>query len=77
MNTSLQRRSPGRCVNCGALVLGAADRLPVDEERDRVLRLGNTVVWLARCDACCSTCDDARGDRLVLKNPAADIDVVR
>ncbi len=45
-------------VDGSALVILALDRLPVDEECNRILGLRDTVVWLAGSNSSCSTCDD-------------------
>ena len=58
-------------------MLRTAQRLPVDEKRDRVLGLGNTVVRLARRDTGRSARNNACWDGLVLQDPAANVDVVR
>ena len=53
-----------------------AQRLPVDEKRDRVLGLRDAVVGCGGRDAGGGARGDARGDREVLQDPAADVDVV-
>ena len=77
MHTRLERRGPGRCVHRSALVLRARERLPVDEECDRVLRLGHAVERLARRDTSRSAGRDACGYRAPLHEPAVNVDMVR
>ena len=77
MHTRLERRGPGRCVHRRALVLRARERLPVDEECDRVLRLGHTVERLARRDTSRGAGRDACGYCAPLHEPAVDVDMVR
>lgn len=50
---------------------------PVNQKRDGILSLRNAIVRRASCDASGSARDDARRDGDAIKNPAADIDVVR
>jgi len=57
-------------------MLWAFDGLPVDQQRNGVFCLRNTVVRLTGRDACCRTGDDAGGNGYVLKHPAADINVM-
>lgn len=76
VNTRLQRCGPRCRVDCCALVSRAPDRLPVDEERDGVFRLRDTVVWLPRSDAGRCTGNNSRGYGFVLENPAADINMM-
>ena len=77
VHTGLQRSGPRRGVHGGTLVLGAPERLPVHEEGDRVLRLGDAVVRLARRDARRCACNHASGHGPVLHDPAVDVYVVR
>lgn len=73
----LERGRPRGGVDGGAAVGRARERLPVNEQRDRVLRLGHAVERLARRDSGRGTRDDTRGDRPVLHHPAVDVDMVR
>jgi hypothetical protein len=57
-------------------MLGALDRLPVDEQSDRVFGLRDTIVRLAGGNASRGTGNDAGWDCDVLKDPAANIDVM-
>ena len=68
---------PGRSVYRGALMLGTSQRLPVDEECDRVLCLGHAVERLARRDTSRSAGRDACGYCAPLHEPAVDVDMVR
>jgi hypothetical protein len=61
----------------GRTVARARARLPVDEERDRVLGLRHAVVRLAGSDPRGRARDDARREHAVLDHPAIDVDVVR
>jgi hypothetical protein len=58
-------------------VLGALDRLPIHHERNGVFGLRDAVVRLACRDSGRSARDDTGWDREILKNPAADIDMMR
>lgn len=77
MHAGVQGRGPACCVHCGALVCLALHGRPVDQERNRVLCLRNTVVRLACGDARGGTGDDARRDGDAIEDPAADVDVMR
>lgn len=58
-------------------MLGALDRLPVNHKSYGIFGLWNTVVRLAGSDSGGRASDDAGRDRDILKDPAADVDVVR
>ncbi len=73
----LERGRPRGRVDGGAAVVRARERLPVDEQCDRVLRLGHAVERLAGGDSRRGARDDTRGDRPVPHHPAVDVDVVR
>lgn len=77
MHSRLERRGPRRGIHGCAPVLGALERLPVDEQGDRVLRLWHAIVRLAGRDARRGACNDARRHRVALHDPAVDIDMVR
>ena len=55
---------------------GALNGLPINQERDRVFGLWDTVVRLAGCYSRGGTRDDARGIRFIGEHPAAYINVV-
>lgn len=76
MHAAGRGSGPGGRIDGGALVLGTLDRLPVHQERDRVLRLGNAVVGRAGGNARRGAGHHAGGVGLVLQHPAAYIDVV-
>ena len=76
MDAARRRGRPRRRVHCCPFMFRTANRLPIDQKRDRVLRLGNTVVRLASGDPGGRARYDARGIRLVGEHPAAYIDVV-
>ena len=77
VHAGLERRGPGGGVHGRAPVLAALERLPVDEERDRVLGLRDAVVGCGGRDAGGGARGDARGDGEVLQDPAADVNVMR
>lgn len=55
----------------------ALDRLPIDQECDRVFRLWDTIIRFARCDSGRSTRDNTGGYCNILQDPAANIDMMR
>lgn len=77
VNSSLKRRSPGGRVNGCATVCRASERLPVNQERNRVLRVGNAVVRLSGRNASRSARNNARWDRATLLDPYVDVDMMR
>ena len=58
-------------------MLRARERLPVDEEGDRVLRLRHAVERLTCCDAGRSASRNPRWDGTALHDPTVNVDVVR
>ena len=52
------------------------ERLPIDEERDGVFRLGHAIVRCARGDASRSGRNDPRRHRSTLEDPTTDINVM-
>lgn len=76
MNAGLQRRGPTGSIYTRTLVLGAFDGLPIDQERDRVLSLRNTIVRLARRYTCGSAGDDTGWDGLSIEDPTANINMM-
>jgi hypothetical protein len=77
MNTRVLWGSPGCGVDSSPTVSRTREGLPIDEKRDGVFGLGNTIVRLSRGDAGCSAGHDTSRDRLSLEEPTTDIDVVR
>lgn len=77
VHTGLKRGSPRCRVHSGTRVLRARKRLPVDEEGDRILRLGHAIERLACRDASRGTGGNSRWDGTTLHHPAVDVDVVR
>jgi len=76
VNTLLQRSCPASRVDCCALVGVALDGLPIHEERDSILSLGDAIVWRRGRNPRRSTGYNASGDSNSLEEPTADIDVV-
>jgi len=76
VNARFQRCSPRCRVYSYALVPRAVDRLPIDEERDGIFCLRDTVIGLSSSNAGCCTGNNSRRYCFVLKNPAANIDVM-
>jgi len=77
VDPGLEPCSPRHRVQHCAFVHRALDGLLVDKQSDSILCLRYTIVRLARRNTCCSAHDDACRDGLILKDPAADVDVVR
>lgn len=77
VDASLQRRSPASCVDGGTAVSLALRGHPVDEKRDGILSFWDAIVRRTRCDASGGARDNACRNGDAIKNPAADIDVVR
>ena len=77
VNARFERRSPRCGIYGGPLVLRTCEGLPVDEESNGVLCLGDAVERLTRGNAGRSTSNDTRGDGPILHHPAVDVDVVR
>ena len=75
--TGFERCGLGRDEDRGALMLRARERLPVNQEGNRVLRLWNAVERLAGRNTGGSAGRDARGDGAALHEPAVDVDMVR
>ena len=76
VDTRFERCRPRRGINGCALVLRAAERLPVYKQGDGVLRLGDTVVRFACSDTSCCTSNYTGRYSLPLHDPAMDIDVM-
>ena len=77
VDASFERRRPTGGGDGGTLVLWAFERLEVDQERDRVLSFGDTIVWFAGGNPGGSAGYHTSGDRDILEDPAADINMMR
>lgn len=58
-------------------MLGARERLPIDQKSDSILSLWYAIVWLAGRNPSRRTSHNTSWDSLALHDPAVDIYVVR
>ena len=76
VNTSAKRCSPASSVHTSTLVFRALVALPVDQQRNCVLGLRDTVVGFASSNTGSSRSDDTSWVRQILKEPRTNVDVV-
>ena len=76
MHTARRWCRPGGRIHACSLVPRALDGLPIDQERDCILSLRYTIIWLAGCYPRGSTCHNPRRVRFVGEHPTAYIDVM-
>lgn len=77
MHARFERRRPRGSIHCSSFVLGARERLPVDEQGYGIFGIFNAIVRFPCCNAGSCACNDAGRNRLPLQDPAANVNVVR